>query len=351
MSADTHAYSIHIVPSGRRVQVQEGQTILSAAIAAGVPLSYSCKNGMCGACRGRVIEGEVEQSDVEERYLSRAERDAGHVLLCTSLAHSDCTIEAQLGRETVFMPQSVPARIAAIDKLDADVAVVTLRLPMNRKLRFEAGQYVDVLLDGDERRSYSIASVPAPEGITEIELHIRRVPGGLFSDTVFDTLKVGAMLRLEAPLGTFTLREGTGPVVLMATGTGFAPLQSMVESELAKSDIGTRQFHVYWGGRDPRDLYRFERAFRWSEQHANVRFVPVISGDSPWAGRRGRVHEAVRADFPDMRALQVYACGSPAMVDDARQAFTVNGELPAQAFFADAFLDRSNRVDSIAFTH
>jgi CDP-4-dehydro-6-deoxyglucose reductase len=227
-----------------------------------------------------------------------------------------------------------------VEKPAPGVAVLRLRLPMNRKLNFLAGQYLDVLLPGGERRSYSIASPPQAGGIVDVELHVRHYPGGRFSDRLFAAAPPTGMLQVEAPLGGFFLRdEGSGPVILLATGTGFAPVQSMVEDAIRSGRAGREGFHVYWGARAVADLYRLERAAKWAGEAAGVRFTPVLSGPAPagWSGRQGYVQQAVMQDFADLAQAQVYACGSEAMVESARRALVDGRGLPQERFFADAF--------------
>jgi CDP-4-dehydro-6-deoxyglucose reductase len=242
--------------------------------------------------------------------------------------------------ELKFLPETFPVRVAGVDQPAADVAVLRLRLPMNRKLNFLAGQYLDVLLPDGARRSYSIASAPQVGGIVDVELHVRHYPGGQFSDRLFAAKPLAGMLQIEAPLGGFFLREeGTGPVILLATGTGFAPIQAMVE-EAIRCGRATRQgFHVYWGARKVEDLYRIDRAMRWASEAPGVRFTAVLSGEPPegWSGRRGYVQHAVTEDFADLAQAEVYACGSEAMVESARRELVTGRGLAEERFFADAF--------------
>jgi CDP-4-dehydro-6-deoxyglucose reductase, E3 len=348
MSAARH--EITLVPSGRTFSAAAGQTVLGAAIAAGVPIAYSCKNGMCRTCRGRVASGAIDPGRVGAEYLGPAERRQGYALLCQAKPLSDCTIEMALAATSAPLPQILPARVARLEIIH-DVAVVVLRLPMNKRLRFEAGQYVDILLDGAERRSYSIASTPATSGLGEIELHIRHLPGGRFTDRLFGTMKVGDLLRLEAPLGTFVLRSGAGPAVFVAGGTGFAPLQSMIEDAIARGLHRQRSFHVYWGVQRHADFYRRERALAWAAQQPELRVVPVVQeAPAGWSGRTGVPHAAVLDDFQDLSGAQVYACGAPSMVNAARRDLIALRGLSPDAFFSDAFLSQADRPRNVALS-
>jgi CDP-4-dehydro-6-deoxyglucose reductase len=232
----------------------------------------------------------------------------------------------------------------SIDKPAPDVAVLRLRVPLNEILFFMAGQYVDILLPDGSRRSYSLAVRPNPEELTQIELHIRHVPGGRFTEHVFSQLKLRDLLRFEGPFGSFFLRDSEKPAILLASGTGFAPIKSMVEHALATGD--SRPLHIYWGGRRIEDIYHMELARQWASDHPHITFIPVLSeaGQSDWSGRAGFVHQAVMNDVSDLSSYQVYACGAPVMVDAARSDFVRLRSLPPDQFFADAFLTEADRI-------
>jgi CDP-4-dehydro-6-deoxyglucose reductase len=242
----------------------------------------------------------------------------------------------------------VPCRVKTIDRPTADVAVIEVRLPMNENFLFAAGQYIDMLLKDGRRRSYSIATAPSAEGVTVLELHIRHVPGGAFTDHVFGALKVGEILRFEGPLGTFFLREDSHkPIVLLASGTGFAPIKSIVE--YARMRGIRRPMTLYWGARVRADLYRHALAEQWAAEIPDFRYIPVLSEPTAadaWTGRTGFVHEAVMQDLPDLSGHQVYACGAPVMVDAARRDFTARCGLSEAEFFADSFITEADRASA-----
>ncbi|WP_431207890.1 2Fe-2S iron-sulfur cluster-binding protein [Burkholderia cepacia] len=340
------SFSIQLEPSGHSLTVAPGQTILDAAISVGVRIPYSCKSGLCRNCRATVASGEVSRFDIHPDSLSEAEISRGVALLCRTVPLSDCTIQVAELPDTQHLPQKMPVRVADITFAAPDVAIVRLRLPMNRKLSFSAGQYVDVLLEEGRRRSYSLSSRPQRGGVSEIEIHIRHLPGGLFTDRVFSTLTKSAMLSIEGPLGTFVLREDVeGPMLFLASGTGFAPIEAMIEDALERGAIDRRKAFVYWGGRRLADLYRLERARQWALRHPNITFVPVLSepqASDNWQGRTGFVHQAAMADIASMAGWQVYACGAPVMVDAARRDFVTHRQLQVDSFFADSFLTQAD---------
>jgi CDP-4-dehydro-6-deoxyglucose reductase, E3 len=338
------SYEIVLKPSGNRFVVEKDETVLAGAMKAGLFLPYSCRSGACSACKGRVVGGQVEHGHVLERALTLEEQQDGYALLCSAKPLSDLTIDVEeLTGVDVVKASTYPCRITDISRPAPDVAVLRLRLPPNENLFFRAGQYIDVLLPDGIRRSYSIAVPPDPVSLTHIELHIRRHPGGRFTEQVFSRLAPREMLRFEGPFGAFFLREETGkPVILLAGGTGFAPVKAIVEYALQRGTA--REFHIYWGGRRRRDLYLADLPFKWAEDHPNVHFVPVLSEPEivcDWTGRTGWVHEAVVDDFPDLSGYEVYACGAPAMVNAARKDFTMKCALPPAAFHADAFLTQA----------
>ena len=338
-------FRIVLHPSGRQYEADAAATLLSAGLQAGVGLQYSCRTGNCRTCRGKVVQGTVAYDDDYLPGLTAEQRADGFALLCKAKPLSDLVIEVQ---ELSFSPtpaRLIPCRVKAVRKITPDVAVVTVRLPMNENMMFAAGQFVDFLLEDGQTRSYSIATVPQARGVVELELHVRHMPGGLFTDRLFTTEMEGGILKMRAPLGSFFVRtDADKPIVLLASGTGFAPIKSMVEH--AQATGSRRPMRLYWGGRTPADLYMDDLARQWSAEIPGFEYVPVVSDASPsenWGGRAGWVHQAVMQDLPDLSGWQVYACGAPAMVDAARRDFTVGCGLPEDEFFADSFLTAADR--------
>jgi len=338
-------YSVTLKPSGHRFEVAEDQNILQAGLDAGFMMPYSCRTGVCRTCRGTILEGKVDYGMVHPTYLPDSDKAKGYALLCQAKPLANLVIEVrELEGLAGIRPRVAPCRVEKVERPAPDVAVLGLRLPMNENFRFLAGQYIDLLLKDGKRRSYSIANPPRPEGVTFLELHVRHTPGGLFTDHVFSRLKVRDILRFEGPLGTFYLREDSDkPIVMVASGTGFAPIKAMCESAFERNL--RRPMTVYWGCRTRRDLYMLEVPQQWSGE--NLRFVPVLSHATPecrWTGRTGFVHRAVMEDFPDLSGAQVYACGTPLMVEAAREEFSAKCGLPAEEFFADSFLTEADKA-------
>ncbi|HWI36390.1 MAG TPA: CDP-6-deoxy-delta-3,4-glucoseen reductase [Burkholderiales bacterium] len=334
------AHRVTLKPSGHTYEVEEGKTILQAGLDAGHMLPYSCRAGVCRTCRGTVVEGKVDYGLAHETYLPQSDRDKGYALLCQAKPLSDLVVEV---REVHGVrPRIIPCRVEKLDKPASDVAVLGLRLPMNENFRFLAGQYIDILLKDGKRRSYSLATKPDTGGVTALEIHVRHTPGGLFTEHVFQKLKVRDLLRFEGPLGSFYLREESEkPMILLASGTGFAPIRSIIESALEKKLEQKRPMTLYWGCRVKQDLYQMELAQSWVRP--GFKFVPVLS-DEKWEGRTGFVHRAVMEDFPDMSGVQVYACGAPIMVESARKDFSLQCRLPAEEFFADSFITEAEKA-------
>ncbi|MBS1189153.1 MAG: CDP-6-deoxy-delta-3,4-glucoseen reductase [Rhodocyclaceae bacterium] len=332
------SHHITVEPSGRQFGANSDETILEAALRQGLTLPYGCRNGACGACKGKVLAGEVEHGNALPHALTDADKAAGLTLFCCAKPHSDLTIECkQVGAANDIPAKTLPARIEKLEKLAPDVMEMHLKLPATERLQFLAGQYIDILLKDGKRRSFSLANAPHDDAF--LQLHIRHVPGGLFTEQVFSTMKVRDILRFNGPHGTFYLREESAkPMILVAGGTGFAPIKALVEHALHEGN--RRPIYLYWGARTRRDLYQNALPEQWAAAHSHIRYVPVLSEPVPgdeWTGRTGFVHQAVMADFPDLSGFQVYACGSPAMVDAARQEFTTACKLPEEEFFADSF--------------
>jgi CDP-4-dehydro-6-deoxyglucose reductase len=332
------SFQITVQPSGHQFSCDDDDTVLAGAIRAGVGLPYGCKSGACGTCKGKVVSGRLTHGPHQEKALSAAEEAEGYALFCCAIPHTDVVIEA---REVTgvgeFPIRKLPSRVAAIERVAEDVVVLSLQLPATERMQYRAGQYIEFLLKDGKRRSYSMANAPHLD--QQLTLHIRHMAGGLFTDHVFGAMKERDILRFEGPLGTFFLREDSDkPIVLLASGTGFAPIKAIVEHATHRK-LG-RPMTLYWGGRRPRDLYMHALCEEWAASVPGFRYVPVISNgleEDRWQGRTGLVHRAVMADLPDLSGYQVYACGAPIMVDSAKRDFVEQCGLPAEEFYADAF--------------
>jgi CDP-4-dehydro-6-deoxyglucose reductase, E3 len=336
-----------VQPAGVAFDVARDEPILAAAIRAGVGLPYGCRDGACGSCKGRLLDGRVIHGAHQVRTLPPEEEAAGWVLPCCATPQTDCVIEARTvaaaGEHPVL---KMPARVASLSRPAPDVVVMKLQLPATVSLRYRAGQYVEFILRDGARRSYSMATAPEALGSPPmIELHLRHMPGGLFTDHVFGAMKEKDILRLEGPLGTFFVREDSvAPMVLLASGTGLAPIKAIVEHLRERGN--QRPAVLYWGCRRRADLYLHDWAVEAAAALPWLRYVPVLSeatADDAWSGRTGLVHEAVMADLPDLSGHQVYACGAPAMVDAAQRDFVDRCGLPADQFFADSFTSERDR--------
>ncbi len=341
------SFRITIQPSGSQFTCAADQTVLEAGLAAGLFLPYSCRSGVCSTCRGQVVEGRVDFGSVHPAHLSEADRGLGHAMLCQARPQSDLVVKVrELDASEAIRPKTMPVRVLGLDRVAPDVVVVKLGMPANEPVVFRPGQYLEVQGPGALRRNYSMANLCSAEGVRQIELHLRHLPGGLFTDHVFSKTKLRDMWRVNVPLGNFSLQERSEkPMVMVASGTGFAPIKSLIEHTLHKGL--TRPITLYWGGRRKADLYMLELAQRWATDQAHITFVPVLSepgNDCQWAGRTGFVHQAVLDDHPDLSGHQVYACGAPIVVDSARRDFTALRGLPADEFFADAFITEAEKA-------
>ncbi|QDX81869.1 CDP-6-deoxy-delta-3,4-glucoseen reductase [Denitratisoma sp. DHT3] len=331
------AYKITLTPSGHSFDAPADETLLNAADQAGFKLPYGCSAGACGACKAKVVAGEVDHGSSQEHALPADERAAGMALMCCAKPLSDLTVEVrEVGALSGIPVKKLPCRVQKMERVAPDVMLLQLKLPASEPLQFLAGQYLEFIRPDGSRRAFSIAN--APHRNEFVELHVRLVAGGEFTTQVFETMKEKDILRIEAPLGSFFLREDSArPIILLAGGTGFAPIKGLVEHSLHKGY--TRPIHLYWGARDKAGLYMDALARRWADEHPHIQYVPVLSdatADDAWDGRTGLVHQAVLEDFADLSGHEVYACGAPAMIDAARQDFAARG-LPEDAFFADSF--------------
>jgi CDP-4-dehydro-6-deoxyglucose reductase len=332
------SFQVSIQPSQHTFQTDAGETILEAALRQGLTLPYGCRDGACGACRGQIVSGRIDHGKAQIHALSEADRAVGFALFCCASAQSDLTIACKEVRSLKDIPvKTLPARVQKLTLAAPDVMIVELKLPASERLQFLAGQYIDILLKDGKRRAFSLANAPHDDAC--LQLHIRHVAEGQFTGQVFSTLKERDILRFNGPHGSFFLREDSKkPMLLIAGGTGFAPIKAIVEHAIAEKF--ERPIHLYWGGRQRADLYLLQHAEQWSAAHSHIHVVPVLSESAPaeaWTGRTGLVHEAAMQDFADLSGYQVYVCGAPGMVAAAKRDFIGQCKLPADEFFADAF--------------
>lgn len=347
MSNPTTSHQITVQPSGRTFSAQQGETLLEAAIRSGVGLPYGCKDGACGSCKCQKLEGTVVHGDYQSKALSEDEAAAGWVLTCCAQAQSDVVLESrQVTDESAFPIKRMPVRVVARKQLSHDVMQLQLQLPANDPFRYHAGQYIEFILRDGARRAYSMANAPHTQAQSpSVELHIRHMTGGRFTDHVFSALKEKDILRMEGPFGSFYLREDTDkPIILLASGTGFAPIKALVEQLQFKGSA--RPVSLYWGGRRPADLYMDAWVREQVAAMPQLRYVPVVSSAQPedeWTGRTGFVHQAVLEDFSDLSGHQVYACGAPIVVESARNSYISERHLPVEEFYADAFTSEADK--------
>lgn len=331
------SYRIHVLPSGRHFNADADENLIDAALRQGLVLPYGCRNGSCGRCKGKLVAGQVEWLPHQESVLSQEERDRGIVLFCSVMPRSDLAIEAQEIRVTGDIPtRKLRVKVDVLEWLAHDVVRLYLKLPAGQRLQYLAGQYLDILLPEGKRRSFSIAN--SPQSGDRIELHIRNLEGGAFSGQLLGGVQEKSLLQIEAPFGQFYLREDSPhPLILIAGGTGFAPIKAIIEQAFA---LGVKRSMVlYWGVRAVRDLYLARLPEAWLREQPNFRFIPVLSQPEPgdtWSGRTGLVHQAVLADYKNFSAFDVYSAGPPAMVKATHDALIARG-LPPSQFFSDPF--------------
>jgi CDP-4-dehydro-6-deoxyglucose reductase, E3 len=329
---------ITLLPSRQGLAVDRGETILDAALRAGLNLPHSCRAGHCASCRARVLEGDVTYPSERPLGLTATEAAQGYALLCQARAAStSLIIEVREIRSPLEVQiKSLPCRIERTRLLAPDVIAIFLRLPAVEEFTYLAGQYVDVMLSHDRRRSFSIAN--PPHDARSLELHIRRVPNGEFTESFFRDPPVRALLRIEGPLGQFWFREDSPrPALLIGGGTGYAPLRAMLRHRLERGD--SRPFHLYWGARSRIDLYEHEEVLSWVARYPNFRYTPVLSQPLPqdaWGGRTGFVHAAALDDHAELEGLDIYASGPPIMIDIIRREVAARG-LPSEQLFFDSF--------------
>ena len=329
-------FNITLKPSNHSFSSEEGETILEAGLNHGHVMPYGCRNGVCGVCKGKVLQGSVDHGNYQGHVLSDAEISAGLALFCCAKPKSDLIVECHEVSATQDIPvKTLPCRVHKMEKLANDVMALYLKLPANERLQFLSGQYIDILMKEGKPRSFSLANAPHDDEF--LQLHIRNISGGVFTQHVFTEMKERDILRIKGPLGSFFLREDSDkPIIFVASGTGFAPVKAIIEHAL---HIGIqRPMHLYWGARVLADLYMLSLAQQW--EALGLKFTPVLSEplvEDSWQGRQGFVHQAVLEDYKDLSGHQVYACGAPIVVESAHRDFTSLRGLPNEEFFSDAF--------------
>ena len=341
------SFTVTVQPSGTSFVVERDEPILQAAIRQGVGLPYGCKDGACGSCKCRMLEGRVIHGAHQQKALNADEEGAGFILTCQAAPQTDVIIEARtVPGAGEYAIRKLPSRVVSITKPTHDVAILTLQLPANDPFQYRAGQFVEFVLRDGSRRSYSMAN--APHTIVDkpqLELHVRHLPGGKFTDHVFGAMKEKDILRVEGPFGSFFLREDSDkPMVLLASGTGLAPIKAIVDNMIFKKS--QRKAVLYWGCRSKADLYLNDWAEAAAAQMPTLRYVPVLSEAKPedgWTGRTGLVHQAVMHDLPNLMEHQVYACGAPIMVESAERDFVARCGLPDDEFYADSFTSEADK--------
>jgi CDP-4-dehydro-6-deoxyglucose reductase, E3 len=326
------SFKTTVHPSNHSFPVDADETILEAALEHGITLPYSCRDGACGVCKGKIVQGSVDYGKAQTFALSEEEKAAGMALFCCAKPLSDLVVEShEVTSAREIIVKTLPCRVEKMTRLTEDVMALYLKLPTNERLQFLSGQYIDILQKEGKPRSFSLANSEHNDEL--LELHVRNIAGGAFTNHVFNGMKERDILRIKGPLGNFYLHEDSPkPIIFVASGTGFAPVKSIIEHAL---HIGfKREMHVYWGVRKQSDLYMLDKVKEWEAQ--GVKFTAVVS-DEQWSGRTGFVHQAVLDDFKDLSGYAVYACGAPVVVEAAYREFTAQRGLQSESFYADAF--------------
>lgn len=340
------SFKVNLNAGNNTFSVNEGESILDAALRNGLNFPYGCRNGACGACKCHLVQGQIDYRQSPEA-LSESEIEQNIILSCQALPTEDVQLDVHLvDSEKEIQIKKLPCRVSSKRLLTHDVVELALKLPVTERIQFLAGQYIDFLLPDGRKRSFSIANAPHDDEL--LLLHIRHVDGGDFTGHVFDHINEKDILRIEGPLGSFFLRENSDrPIVFMAGGTGFAPVKSMIEHLIAEKE--TRPIHLYWGVRAKHDLYMHDLAIHWAAHYDNITYTPVLSDPAPtddWTGHTGFVHEAIIEENPDLSSFDIYASGPPAMVHAGHDAFLKYGMKP-EHYFSDAFEFQAPKKDPL----
>jgi NAD(P)H-flavin reductase/ferredoxin len=331
------SFKVRIAQADRTIEVPTGDTILGAALDAGVGYPFGCQSGNCGACKSHLVTGEVTMEGYSEFALSDEEKARGLILACRSVPWSDCEVAWLEEDDLIVHPRRVLAcKVVGLDDATHDIKRVRLAIEAGGPFDFSAGQFASVTFEGCPPRDYSMANVP---GDPVLEFHVRRTQGGATSAHVAERLKLGDSVRVEGPFGASYLREAhRGPIIAVAGGSGMAPLKSIIERAIQKEL--PQHIYFYFGVRSERDLYLHDHFAALAAKHPHLHFTPVLS-DGPSNGlRTGLVHEAVAQDFDEFDGCKAYLAGPPVMVEAATKLFEQRGmrriDVHADAFYTAA---------------
>jgi len=341
------SHTVTIEPIGEQIEVEEGQTILQAALRQGVWLPFACGHGTCATCKVQVLEGDVEIGDASPFALMDVERDEGKVLACCATVESDVTIEADIDVDPDFEGYPVEDYAATVTDIVAlSPTIKGIHLKLDRPMTFQAGQYINIEVPGvNGPRAFSLANPPGKAD--ELELHVRMVEGGAATTYLHQQLQAGDELKLSGPYGQFFVRSSQpGDLIFIAGGSGLSSPQSMILDLLEHND--ERRIVLFQGARNVAELYNRELFEALDRDHANFTYVPALSqaeDDAGWQGFRGYVHEAAKAHFDGRFAgNKAYLCGPPPMIDAAITAL-MQGRLFERDIFMEKFLTAADGAE------
>lgn len=330
------SFTITNAQTGSSFEAKSDESILDAALKANLVFPYGCRSGVCGACKCKILQGEIEYGTHEDFALSDEEKENGLGLICCAKATTDVVIDCkEISAEKQVKIKMLPCRVGQMQTLSDDVMQMFLQLPKTQSFDFINGQYIDIILKDGQRRSFSIANSAAQAKFEGLELHVRLIPDGQFTPRIFSSMRERDLLRFEGPFGTYILQsDASSPIIMIATGTGFAPIKALVQQCLSENP--EQSIHLFWGGRLAKDLYMHELANQWQQDYPNFTYTPVLSRDDNWQGAKGHVQDAVLAKYTDLSGFDVYASGSPAMIDSVRDQLGQHG-MQSDRFYFDSF--------------
>ncbi|AFZ82651.1 2Fe-2S iron-sulfur cluster-binding protein [Candidatus Kinetoplastidibacterium crithidiae] len=331
------SFHISIKPGTEYLMVKNNQSILEAAKEKQIALPHSCSNGKCAKCKCKVLSGSFEISNYSNKALTDQEKSNNIILTCKTYPLSDMVIQYDhlIDKSPSF---KTIGRVISIERKTVDVIILKIKISFGERFLFKPGQYVDFLLKNGEKRSYSIANSPFIDQY--LEFHIKHFFGGLFTDQLFGLtnihLKEDDILRLEGPFGSFILQEKSkNPIIFLASGTGFAPIKSMMEY-IIRENIFSQPIYLYWGARKLSDIYMNDLAKSWESLIVNFKYRPVLINEI--SESMVNIPEYVMKDFKDLSSFQIYACGSNIMIESAKRDFITKCRLPVNKFYSDAFI-------------
>jgi len=324
---------VRILPSGREYVSEGSSSLLEAGLSAGLRVGYGCSNGNCGKCVARIIAGEVKKTRLHDYVFTRQEIASGHVLMCCNTALTDVVLQAGEASDASEIPQQkITAKVKRVSIVNDNVALLHLRTPRSSRLRFLAGQQVQLGGNGIPLASHPVGSCPCDD--MHLHFQIPLDAACAFSKHVFNTLRYGDAVEINGPLGDFILDEDSHrSLIFIAWRTGFAPIKSLVEHAMSLEQANA--IHLLWAAEDKADRYLDNLCRSWADALDNFYYVPVDTGGLEKALESGReIVQHLDIESASLAGHDCYIAGNESFVSACKSAVIDHG-LPRRQVYTD----------------